>query len=107
MVAHHRCAGLLVIGIGVARAGAGIALDQHLVAAFDELIGCRGQQGHPVFLVFYLFRYADDHNKTEEWSGGVMEQWRLAVCYVAFFYNQTVDPVAGLLLALKALNKFQ
>jgi hypothetical protein len=63
VVSHHRGTGLLVIGIGVARAGAGVALDQHLMATFDELIGCRGQQGHPVFLVFYLFGYADNHRR--------------------------------------------
>ena len=63
VVVHQRRAGLLVIRVGIARAGAGVALDQHLVAAFDELISRRGQQRHAVFLVFDFLGDADDHRE--------------------------------------------
>ena len=84
VVAHQRRAGLGVIRIGIARAGAGVALDQHLVAALDELISRRGQQGHPVFLVFDFFRDADDHRRIgvmEWWSDGVMVISRMLRCF--------------------------
>jgi hypothetical protein len=65
VVADHRRARFGITVVGIARAGAGVALYQHLVAAFDELIYCRGQQGHPVFLVFDFFGDADDHKGME------------------------------------------
>ena len=61
MVAQQRRARLFVIGIGITRARARAALDEHLVAAFDELVGSGGQQRHPVFVVFDFFRDADNH----------------------------------------------
>ncbi len=62
VVRDHCRAGLLVIGIGIARAGARAALDEHLVAALDELIGGGRQQRHAVFVVFDFLWDANDHN---------------------------------------------
>jgi hypothetical protein len=61
VVAHEGRAGARVIRIRIARAGPGVALDEHLVAALDQLVSRRGQQRHPVFLVFDFFRNADEH----------------------------------------------
>ena len=52
---------LFVIGIGIARARPGGALDHHLMAALDQLVNRRRQQRHAMFLKFNLLRNADNH----------------------------------------------
>ena len=50
-----------VIGIRITAVGAGAGLDQYSVAGLSELIGSRGQQGHPVFVRLYFAWYANNH----------------------------------------------
>ena len=75
VVAHHGRAGLRVIRIGIARAGPGIALDQHLMAALDELISCRGQQAtrYSWSLISLGTPMIIGNGVLEYWSIGVLE----------------------------------
>ncbi len=65
MIGHKRRAGGFVISVGIACARARAALDEDLVAAFDELIRGGRQERHPVFMVFDFFGNADNHRR---WS---------------------------------------
>ena len=58
---HQQCAGLLVIAVGIARARARAAFDDHPVPALGELVGRRGQERDAIFLVFDFPGDADDH----------------------------------------------
>src|ERR1041385_6768945 len=61
MISHHCGASLLKVSIRVARARAGVAFDQHLMPAFDQLVSRRRQQRDAVFLNFNLFWYTNNH----------------------------------------------
>ena len=61
---HERGARLFVFRVGIARAGARAAFDEHLMAALDELIRAGGQQRHAIFLLFDFPGNADDHAGT-------------------------------------------
>src|SRR5579864_5028625 len=67
VVIYHFGAGPGVIAVRVACACAGVLLDQDLMAAFNELIGCRWQERHAVFLFFNLFWNANDHRRKWRW----------------------------------------
>ena len=43
VIGHHAGARFLILGVRVAGAGAGATLDEHLVAALDQLIRGTGQ----------------------------------------------------------------
>jgi hypothetical protein len=61
-----RRAGGDVIRVGTHDAGAGIGLDQHLVAMGDRL--CDAARGHadPVFVILDLLGYTDEHGSSSQ-----------------------------------------
>src|SRR6185369_16584741 len=61
MVWHESRAGLRIIGIGVAGTCACAALDEDLVAAFNQLISSRRQKGDAIFLAFDFSGDTDNH----------------------------------------------
>ena len=64
-VVNNLGAGCSVIAVGITRAHAGVFLDKNGVATFGQLIRCGRQKTDAVLLLFYLFRYADDHLEEE------------------------------------------
>ena len=54
----------LVVAVVKTERRRGIASDNDLMAAFDELVDSRGQQGHAKLLFLNLPRYAHDHVAT-------------------------------------------
>jgi hypothetical protein len=55
-------AGLLVVGVGVTRAGAGVPFDNDRVAPLDELVGGGGEQGDAMLLLFDFPGKSDDQD---------------------------------------------
>ena len=72
----QRRAGLFVFGIGITRAHTRAALDQHLMAAPDELIRAGGQERHAIFLLFDFLGDADDHGLICVVGGGMNSFYR-------------------------------
>src|SRR2546423_5473003 len=76
-------AGLLVVGVGRADAGAGIGLDDDLMAGSHHLAHRSGRQAHTVLMSLYFPRNADDHAARimSEAIGakcGRLDEWPLA-----------------------------
>ena len=57
-------AGAFVIGIRIARAGAGGALDHDLMAALGQLVNSRWQQRHAMFLKLNFLWNANNHGSS-------------------------------------------
>jgi hypothetical protein len=64
-ILHQACSRSEVVGIRIPGSDAGTRFDQHGVAAFDQAVGCRGQQGHTILLWFDFPGYGDCHKASD------------------------------------------
>ena len=74
VVAHEGRPRRIIIGIRIAGATAGTALNDDPVAAFDKLVGSGRKQRDAIFLAFDFFGDADCHERISGlvhwWIGG-------------------------------------